>query len=516
MSNAEPTTRSATSDQSTGPIPTNGIMTTKTAAALRRKAFTENLPDWATPVGLIVIATLIYFILARSFSSEIFSSALEALADDGTDPYLFGVVFQDILLPLTLLLVLTTRPIFQRYSIGETTTSERVQIAGALVVIELVYLVFIAYTEIDWVSFGLFVIAVTGLIGGWRWGLALGLMSFFVEGSLSLMFSALDDYYLIQDNNWFNLLGWFYLTDIPLMAKIWAGFVAGQVGLLINRFRLGLGVLLVLGFAFETIPSIFHFFVVDAGYAVDSILAGGVINAVAIIVIMLQVQNSRNLAQLRKTEVNQIALTQAELRALRAQINPHFLFNSLNTIRYFVRTDPDQARGLLLNLSEVFQVALKAGETVSLKDEIEFTKSYLALEQARLDERLEVTWFVQNDDLLQTEVPTLLLQPVVENAVVHGIAPDPEGGRLQIMIMGSGDDLVLQVIDDGMGMDEERLALVEDPASAPDGSIGTLNIQQRLKSLYKNRGLFKVDSAVGHGTTVEMRVPLKQHENSNN
>lgn len=483
--------------------------------AKQKISFSDNLPDWAVPAGLIFVATLIYFVLARSFSGEIFSSALEALADEGTNPYIFGIVFQDILLPLTLLLVLTTLPFFQRYILGDVTTAQKVQIGFAFVAIELFYLVFIAYTDIDWVSFGLFVIAVVGLIAGWRWGLALGLMSFFVEGSLNLMFSAIDDYYLIQSNNWFDLLGWFYLTDIPLMAKIWAGFVAGQVGVLINRYRLGVGVLLIVGFAFEVIPSIFHFLVVDAGYAVDSLLAGAVINAVAIIVIMLQVQNSRNLAQLRKTEVNQIALTQAELRALRAQINPHFLFNSLNTIRYFVRTDPEQARSLLLNLSEVFQVALKAGETVSLQDEIEFTKSYLALEKARLDDRLEVTWFIQNEDLLQVEVPTLLLQPVVENAVVHGIAPNPDGGRLQIMIMGSGEDLVLQVIDDGMGMNEERLALVKDPAVAPDGSIGTLNIQQRLKSLYKNRGLFKVDSAEGRGTTVEMRVPLKQHEDFN-
>ena len=92
----------------------------------------------------------------------------------------------------------------------------------------------------------------------------------------------------------------------------------------------------------------------------------------------------------RRAREGELALTQAELAALRAQINPHFLFNALNTIRYFVRTDPDQARTLLLKLSEVFQRVLRSGAFVPLADEIAYAEAYLALEQARLGERLRV------------------------------------------------------------------------------------------------------------------------------
>ena len=465
-------------------------------------------PTWVAPIASILLATLVYFVLAQSFSGEIYDSPFRALREDGTDPYLFGLALQEILFPLAFLVILTTRPVFQEFLNGDGTIGRRVQLTLLLALIEIGYIGYVAYTDQGWISFGIFVIVAGGLIGGWRLGLALGVMSFFIEGTIDLFLEAQENYYVLEDNDWLSLLRWYFLGDIVLMAKIWAGFVAGQVGLLVRRYSLGLGIILVTALFLEFVPSMLDFLVFDSSEAVATLWAGSIVNMVALGMFMILVTNAKNAAQLRQAEISRLELTQAELRALRAQINPHFLFNSLNTIRYFVRTDPDQARQLLLNLSDVFQVALKSGETVALKDEIEFTKSYLALEQARLDERLEVSWFVQDDALLDAEVPTLILQPVVENAVVHGIAPDPDGGRLQIMIMGSGDDLVLQVIDDGMGMDEERLELVKSPSAAPDGSIGTLNIQQRLKTLYKDRGEFKVESAVGRGTTVELRVPL--------
>ena len=158
----------------------------------------------------------------------------------------------------------------------------------------------------------------------------------------------------------------------------------------------------------------------------NMLVSGLALAAIALMVRSVQAETAR-----RKAEAAELALAHAELRALRAQINPHFLFNALNTIRYFVRTDPETARRLLLNLSEVFQRALRSGEFVPLRDELSYVKSYLALEKARLDERLQVEWIVPGEDHLDHPVPTLILQPIVENAVVHGIATESGGGTVR-------------------------------------------------------------------------------------
>ncbi|MEM8857842.1 MAG: histidine kinase [Chloroflexota bacterium] len=464
-------------------------------------------PKWLAPALSIFVATLIYYILAQSFSGERLNSPFETIANDGTNPYLFGVAVQEMLLPLVLLVIFMTRPLFQSF-IAEPSQVNTNQVTLIFALVELSYIFFVFRFGELYVAYGLFVIAAAGLIGGWRMGLAIGLLSFFVEGTFEMLLYEREGWYPIDENVWYVLMGDFYVGEIGLLAKIWAGYVAGHAGKLISFTRLGIGALFLTGLLLETIPGAFTFLVIDETYIIEPLLAAASMLALVLVMFMIIATNVRNQAQLRFAEINRLALTQAELRALRAQINPHFLFNSLNTIRFFVRTDPEQARQLLLDLSDVFQVALKSGEMVPLKDEIDFTRSYLALEKARLDERLDVSWFVQNDDLLEVEVPTLMLQPVVENAIIHGIAPKTDGGRLQIMIMGGGDDLVIQVIDDGMGMDQERLELVKDPDQAPNGSIGTNNIQQRLRTMYKERGQFKVESTVGKGTTVELRLPM--------
>ncbi|MFK7803956.1 MAG: sensor histidine kinase [Anaerolineae bacterium] len=463
---------------------------------------------WVAPAALIGAATLLYYILAQAFQTEIFSSPLQALTDSGTNPYLFGIAVQEVLLPLALLVILTTRPLFQQFVSGQRNRQQTRQLVLIFAVIELANLAFVFNFDDWYVTFGLVVIAAAGLIGGWRFGIAIGLMSFFVEGTLDLLNESYGNLSLLTENDWWSLFGWFFLNNVALLAKVWAGFVAAQIGRLLLILKSGIGSLFVAGIFLELVPTIFTFLVIDENYVIEPLLAGGFVSGLVVTMFMILTTNARSLAALRQAEVNQLALTQAELRALRAQINPHFLFNSLNTIRYFVRTDQDQARQLLLDLSDVFQVALKSGEFVTLREEIEFTKSYLALEKARLDERLEIAWYVQNEELLDIEVPTLFLQPVVENSVVHGIAPEPDGGRLQIMILGGGDDLVIQVIDDGVGMKPSRLELVADPTKAPEGSIGTNNIQQRLKAHYGKRGQFKVESTLGKGTTVELRVPI--------
>jgi len=168
-------------------------------------------------------------------------------------------------------------------------------------------------------------------------------------------------------------------------------------------------------------------------------------------------------------------------------------------LRYFVRTDPETARRLLLDLSEVFQRALRSGEFVPLGDEISYVKAYL----------VRVEWSIQTDTLLDHPVPTLILQPIVENAVIHGISRQPEGGMVRITIERTEDDLVLRVEDDGPGIASARLAEILDPARGTNAAIGLRNVDGRLRALYGDEYRLVVESEIGRGTRVEIKVPFQ-------
>jgi two-component system LytT family sensor kinase len=176
---------------------------------------------------------------------------------------------------------------------------------------------------------------------------------------------------------------------------------------------------------------------------------------------------------------------------------------------------------LLLDLSEVFQRALRSGEFVSLRDELSYVESYLALEKARLDKRLQVVWSIQTDTgtydtppatnespLLDYPVPTLILQPIVENAVIHGIAKKRDGGTVSITVEQVGDDLLLQVEDDGPGIDSTRLEEILNPERESKKSIGLRNVDKRLRTLYGDEHRLVVGSEVGGGTRVKIRIPV--------
>jgi LytS/YehU family sensor histidine kinase len=295
-------------------------------------------------------------------------------------------------------------------------------------------------------------------------------------------------------------------------SAVWAGLVAGIHAELLGkqRFRplgalvLGVGIDLVVVYltAIAGVPPGVFFLIPNL------LLSGVAVPAVALMMRSVQAEAAR-----RKAEATELALAQAELRALRAQINPHFLFNALNTIRYFVRTDPRTARRLLLNLSEVFQRALRSGEFVPLQDELSYVEAYLALEQARLDQRLRVEWSppvaaLRESPLGEHPVPTLILQPIVENAVVHGVAKKPEGGTVRVQVGQADGGLLLRVVDDGPGMAPERLAEVLDPGW-PGKSIGLRNVDGRLRALYGAVHGLAVQSQVGQGTTVLIKIPLE-------
>ncbi|MFN0108584.1 MAG: histidine kinase [Blastocatellia bacterium] len=217
----------------------------------------------------------------------------------------------------------------------------------------------------------------------------------------------------------------------------------------------------------------------------------------------VRVVHERCERDLHEQEVHKLA-TEAELRALRAQINPHFLFNALTTIGYLIQTSPDRALETLMRLTTLLRGVLRRsdGEFVTLEQEVELIESYLDIERARFEDRLSVTIDVPQS-LLHRRIPALLIQPLVENAIKHGISPRREGGAVVIQArLMPEETLQVLVSDDGNGIGEKELE------RRRKQGIGLQNVEQRVKRHYGSAGRFSIRSAPGEGTTVELTLPL--------
>ena len=193
----------------------------------------------------------------------------------------------------------------------------------------------------------------------------------------------------------------------------------------------------------------------------------------------------RNVQRLRLKEQQATELLatarEQELAALKAQVNPHFLFNTLNSISATLKRDPEQAREMIAKLSGMMRYALDGSDRdhVPLRDEIDFTRRYLGLERHRFSDRLESSVAVDADeDALDTPVPPMVLQPLVENALRHGIAPSEEGGTVTVEVTAENDRLDVRVEDTGVGPGDE------DPLSVSDDSTGLANTDTRLQHTY--------------------------------
>lgn len=196
----------------------------------------------------------------------------------------------------------------------------------------------------------------------------------------------------------------------------------------------------------------------------------------------------------------------SELAFLQAQIKPHFLYNAINTFVSISRYDVEQARRLLVNFSNYLRRSFDfkdSSQVVPLKHEIELARAYLDIEKAQFEERLEVCFEACDDE--EVKVPILILQPVVENAVLHGVLPKREGGRLEVSIKRERKMLTFTVKDNGVGMEQEKLRSVLERDSG--SGVGLSNIDSRLKKLY-GKGL-QINSSPGIGTEVSWRVPIQ-------
>ena len=240
---------------------------------------------------------------------------------------------------------------------------------------------------------------------------------------------------------------------------------------------------------------------VGAVSAVHARAGAGFVRAVSEVATFVSAQLS-----LSELDASRAQLLEAQVRALRAQISPHFIYNSLNAIASFINTDPARARELVIEFADFTRYSFRRrGDFTTLAEELEAIDRYLLLEKARFGDRIRVSLQIA-PEVLNIQIPFLALQPLVENAVRHGLEAKPDGGLIAISATDQGQYATIQVEDDGAGMDPAKLASVL-AGTTTNLHVGLRNVDVRLRQIYgPNHGLL-VDTAPGAGTLITLRIP---------
>ena len=210
-----------------------------------------------------------------------------------------------------------------------------------------------------------------------------------------------------------------------------------------------------------------------------------------------------------KLAEQEVLVVKARLDALAHQINPHFLFNTLNSIASLIRSNPAKARAIVLKLSHILRKLLHGHENfIPLREEVEFIDNYLDIEVSRFGkDKLRVEKEI-DDRTLPCMIPSMILQPIIENSIRHGISPKIEGGRIRICSALRQQRLCIQIADDGLGISEDKLS------SIYHSGIGISNVLERLKVAYQTDFDFKVSSRPGEGTFTHIEIPLRESRES--
>ncbi|WP_353711732.1 histidine kinase [Arthrobacter sp. K5] len=213
--------------------------------------------------------------------------------------------------------------------------------------------------------------------------------------------------------------------------------------------------------------------------------------------------------ELAELDASRTLLMEAEVRALRAQISPHFIYNSLNAIASFINTDPARARELVVEFADFTRYSFRRhGDFTTLAEELRCIDRYLLLERARFGERVQVSLRIA-PEVLSTVIPFLSLQPLVENAVRHGLEAKEGPGHITISANDSGAFAEVTIEDDGVGMDPVQLQSML--AGHLDGEhVGLRNVDARLRQVYGDEHGLVIETAPGEGTLITMRVPKSQ------
>jgi two-component system LytT family sensor kinase len=228
-------------------------------------------------------------------------------------------------------------------------------------------------------------------------------------------------------------------------------------------------------------------------------LVVGYLTMLMCVALPLKIWNSTRTEKL--LEARNRLLSEARLAALTNQINPHFLFNTLNSIASLIRLNPDQARQVIYRLSNILRRLLRKVEaTAPLRDELAFIDDYLGIEMVRFGSKLKFEKDI-DPETLGRPVPAMMLQPIVENSIRHGLAPKVEGGTIWIRSRLQGGKLRVTVEDDGVGMAEDRLRQLF------ESGVGVSNVNERLRVLFEDSYRIVVESRPGEGTRTEIDLP---------
>jgi two-component system LytT family sensor kinase len=345
-----------------------------------------------------------------------------------------------------------------------------------------------------------------GYFCGWLAGMLISTPAMAHRELLSLFFFALTGLGggLLRDSAWDREDIWrfspfpevnFYRIFQPgrdlRSALLHAGFTAGVFA--VEFFRQ------VLAHEFSTPPRLF-----TVGRWGDSLPLLAALYASTYFCITLPLKVWNNTRNEAKLEDQHRLLMQARLEALSSQINPHFLFNTLNSVSSLIRTSPEEARTMVVKLSRILRRRLRNQDHFSsLRDELEFIDDYLAIELVRFGDKLRVEKHIGPDasDML---VPSMLLQPLVENSIRHGLSGKVEGGTITLRARRNGPRLLLEIEDDGVGIPEAQLSGIFNKG------IGVSNVKERLKVLYNQDYRMLIDSQPGRGTRIEIEVPEMQ------
>jgi len=234
--------------------------------------------------------------------------------------------------------------------------------------------------------------------------------------------------------------------------------------------------------------------------------------ATAVIAIGIELKIFNSVRIQIKLEEQERLLLHARMEALQNQVNPHFLFNTLNSISSLVRFDPDMAREVISKLAKIMRKLLSSTEAFApLRDEVEFIDNYLDIEVVRFGrEKLRVVKELEPASL-DVVVPSMLLQPLVENSIKHGLGPKVEGGSIYLRSRVVDSRLIIEVEDDGVGMGGAQL---EESSSWAGMGIGMANVSERLQVLYGDTARMTIDSHEGKGTLIRIRLPLVEADSS--
>ncbi|MCA0972588.1 sensor histidine kinase [Halobacillus litoralis] len=219
--------------------------------------------------------------------------------------------------------------------------------------------------------------------------------------------------------------------------------------------------------------------------------------------------------EIAEAEKAQELAREAEVKALQAQVNPHFLFNSLNVTVSLIRTQPDLARSLLIALSKFFRQNLGATtkKWTSLEEELKHVKSYLLIEETRFVDKLHVTYEVE-EEALRVKIAPLTLQPLVENCIKHGIKDQDGDCEITIRIKRQSDGVRISIIDNGSGIEQERLQQLGDTQvdSEKGTGLGLYNVNKRLEYMHGKKAKINIESREGEGTTISFVIPFHEEE----